>query len=69
MSSGGEFPRDFNITNSDEYLVCAHQEGDYALAVFKRNKVTGELTQVDHQQQAPEGVCVQFYSNSQTCLI
>ena len=41
-------------------LVCAHQEGDYALAVFKRNKVTGELTQVDHQQQAPEGVCVQF---------
>lgn len=60
VSSGGEFPRDFNITNSDEYLVCAHQEGDYALTVFKRNRVTGELTQVDHQQQAPEGVCVQF---------
>ena len=22
VKSGGEFPRDFNITESDEYLVC-----------------------------------------------
>ncbi len=60
VPSGGAFPRDFNITQSDDYLVCAHQEGDYALTVFKRDKVTGELEKVDHQQAAPEGVCVQF---------
>ena len=58
--SGGEFPRDFNITNSDDFLVCAHQEGDYALTVFSRDKNTGELTQVDNQAEAAEGVCVKF---------
>ncbi|MDW8571525.1 lactonase family protein [Staphylococcus shinii] len=60
VSSGGEFPRDFNITDSDDYLVCAHQEGDYALTVFRRDKVTGELEKVDDKHTAPEGVCVQF---------
>ncbi|MDK9866440.1 MULTISPECIES: 6-phosphogluconolactonase [Staphylococcus] len=60
VSSGGEFPRDFNITDSDDFLVCAHQEGDYTLTVFKRDKITGELEKVDHHESAPEGVCVQF---------
>lgn len=60
VKSGGEFPRDFNITESDDYLVCAHQEGDYALTVFKRDKVTGNIEIVDNQETAPEGVCVQF---------
>ncbi|WP_436855718.1 6-phosphogluconolactonase [Staphylococcus caeli] len=60
VASGGEFPRDFNITESDDYLVCAHQEGDYVLTVFKRDKVTGKLEEVDRSHTAPEGVCVQF---------
>lgn len=60
VKSEGDFPRDFNITASDDYLVCAHQQGGYALVVFKRNKATGQLTLVDKQQTAPEGVCVQF---------
>ncbi|MBF7016661.1 6-phosphogluconolactonase [Staphylococcus durrellii] len=58
--SGGEFPRDFNISNSDDYLVCAHQEGDYALTLFTRDKNTGELTQIDNHAEAAEGVCVKF---------
>ena len=28
VKSGDQFPRDFNITESDDYLVCAHQEGN-----------------------------------------
>lgn len=58
--SGGEFPRDFNIVASDDYLVCAHQEGSSPLVVFKRDKATGTLTQTDNRATAPEGVCVQF---------
>ncbi|MCI2791991.1 MULTISPECIES: lactonase family protein [Staphylococcus] len=60
VKSGGSFPRDFNISLSDDYLVCAHQEDDSVLTVFKRDKATGELTMTDNQAHAPEGVCVQF---------
>src|SRR5699024_950242 len=60
VASGGAFPRDFNITESDDFLVCAHQEGDYEVVVFKRDKVTGKLEKADDHKNAPEGVCVQF---------
>lgn len=60
VASGGAFPRDFNITGSDDFLVCAHQEGDYEVVVFKRDKVTGKLEKADDNKNAPEGVCVQF---------
>lgn len=60
VSSGGVFPRDFNITPSNDYLVCAHQEGDSIITVFKRDSVTGLLEKVDDHQTAAEGVCVQF---------
>lgn len=60
VKSEGEFPRDFNITDSDNYLVCAHQEGNGVISVFKRDKSTGSLTLTDHHQHAPEGVFVTF---------
>lgn len=60
VASGGVFPRDFNITETDDFLVCAHQEDGYELTVFKRDKVTGKLEKSDGQYTAPEGVCVQF---------
>ncbi|MEJ7530513.1 beta-propeller fold lactonase family protein, partial [Staphylococcus hominis] len=37
-----------------------HQEGDYEVVVFKRDKVTGKLEKADDNKNAPEGVCVQF---------
>lgn len=58
--SGGEFPRDFNITSSDKFLVCAHEQGDSVVTVFERSKETGEITRCDSSQKAPEGVCVIF---------
>ncbi|MGC9678113.1 lactonase family protein [Staphylococcus warneri] len=60
VKSGDEFPRDFNITESDDYLVCAHQEGQSKLTVFERDKEKGTLTLKDQSTQAPEGVCVMF---------
>ena len=30
-----EFPRDFNITPDDNFVVCAHQEGESKVTVFK----------------------------------
>ena len=31
-----EFPRDFNITPDDNFVVCAHQEGESKVTVFKK---------------------------------
>ncbi|MFO3689712.1 6-phosphogluconolactonase [Staphylococcus felis] len=60
VSTQGEFPRDFNISESDRYLVVAHQEGDSRVSVFERDIENGTLTLRDQSQVAPEGVCVQF---------
>ena len=48
----GRISRDFNITESDEYLVCAHQEGNYALTVFRRDTNSGMLIATDNQYTA-----------------
>ncbi|ARJ50191.1 lactonase family protein [Staphylococcus lutrae] len=60
VASGGAFPRDFNITNDDAYLVVAHETGASEVVVFRRDEASGQLTLIDHQQSAPEGVCVKF---------
>lgn len=59
VTSGGTWPRDFNITPSDTFLVVAH-EHSYNLVLFTRNKETGKLTEIENEQKASEGVCVQF---------
>ncbi|MBO1198359.1 lactonase family protein [Staphylococcus simiae] len=58
--TGDDFPRDFNITPSNKYLVCAHEQGQSKVTVFERNEQTGELTLTDDHSQALEGVCVIF---------
>ncbi|KAA1037729.1 lactonase family protein [Macrococcus equipercicus] len=56
---GGDWPRDFNITPSDKFLVCAHEvSGNVSL--FERDSATGRLTLLENDKQAAEGVCVQF---------
>ncbi|WP_114603006.1 lactonase family protein [Staphylococcus sp. EZ-P03] len=60
VKTGGEFPRDFNISDDDQFIVCAHQEGSSPVTVLKRDKATGRLTLTDDHQQAAEGVCVIF---------
>ncbi|TDM13985.1 lactonase family protein [Macrococcus bovicus] len=61
VDCGGDWPRDFNISNDDQFLVCAHEvSGNVAL--FERDTETGRLTLLEKEQQAAEGVCVQFLS-------
>ncbi|MCG3399915.1 lactonase family protein [Staphylococcus massiliensis] len=60
VKTEGEFPRDFNITPSDDYIVVAHQEADSVVTVFKRDKDSGRLTLTYRTHTANEGVCVTF---------
>ena len=59
IQSEGDFPRDFAIDPSEEYLVCAHQNSDN-LTLFYRDKQTGILSLLKKDIFAPECVCVKF---------
>lgn len=57
VSSNGDFPRDFNFNQAEDFLICAHQESDN-LVLFSRDADTGKLTVVQDDIVAPECVCV-----------
>lgn len=59
VSTQGDFPRDFSLNPSEEFLVCAHQNSDN-LTLFARNAQNGELTLLQKDVYAPEAVCVKF---------
>jgi 6-phosphogluconolactonase len=59
VASGGDFPRDFNLSADDAYVVCANQNTDN-LALFKRDATSGKLTLLQDDFEAPECVCVVF---------
>lgn len=59
VSTEGDWPRDFNISNDDQYLICAHERSGN-VTLFERDKTTGQLTYINNTAQAEEGVCVQF---------
>ena len=59
VSTQGDFPRDFSLNPSDEFLVCAHQNSDN-LTLFARNAQNGQLTLLQKDVYAPEAVCVKF---------
>src|SRR5690625_109211 len=55
----GETPRDFNLDETEEYLVVGHQDTDN-LTLFERNQEDGTLTLLQKDIEAPEVVCVAF---------
>lgn len=57
--TGGEWPRDFMIDPSENYLVVANQHTGN-LVLFSRDQETGKLTQLDSEIAVPEAVCVKF---------
>src|SRR5699024_186831 len=59
ISSEGDFPRDFALNPTENYLVCAHQNSDN-LTLYTRDQETGKLTCVQKDVYAPECVCVLF---------
>ncbi|MGM0125317.1 6-phosphogluconolactonase [Enterococcus sp. AZ194] len=59
ISTEGDFPRDFNLNPSNEFLVCANQNTDN-LTLYRRNAKNGKLEMIQKDIFAPECVCVYF---------
>ncbi|QDP39977.1 lactonase family protein [Radiobacillus deserti] len=59
VSTGGEWPRDFNLDPTGQYLVAANQETD-SIVLFSRDKHTGKLSLKQGPIAAPEPICVMF---------
>jgi 6-phosphogluconolactonase len=59
MPTGGDQPRNFNLTPDGAWLVCANQATDN-LIVFKVDEETGRLASTGRTLRAPKTVCVLF---------
>ncbi|MBY0504118.1 MAG: lactonase family protein [Bryobacteraceae bacterium] len=59
VPSGGEWPRNFNIDPSGEYLIAANERSD-RLAVFRIDAATGKLTATGETGEVGVPVCVKF---------
>ena len=57
ISTEGDFPRDFNLNATNEFLICANQNSDN-LTVYRRDAENGQLTMIQKDIFAPECVCV-----------
>lgn len=55
----GDHPRDFALSNTEEFVVVAHQNTDN-LTLFSRDAGTGRLTLIEKDVYAPEVVCTYF---------
>jgi 6-phosphogluconolactonase len=53
----GEFPRDFNFSQEENFLIVVNQNSDN-ITLFARNKKTGRLTLLQENQFLPAGTCV-----------
>lgn len=59
IPSEGDFPRDFDLNKTEDFLIVAHQNSDN-LTVFARNAQTGRLELKEKDIYAPECVCTYF---------
>lgn len=57
ISTEGDFPRDFNLDQTENFLVCANQNSDN-LTLYSRDAETGILSLLQKDIFAPEAVCV-----------
>ncbi|MEX1018783.1 MAG: lactonase family protein [Litorilinea sp.] len=58
-SSQGEFPRNFNLDPSGEWLIAANQN-THNVFVYQVDTKTGKLTATDQSAVIPYPVCVKF---------
>ncbi|MFT8310319.1 MAG: lactonase family protein [Sporolactobacillus sp.] len=56
-SSGGEWPRDFELDPSGNFVIAANQNSSN-LVLFKRNTETGLLTNLQSSLSVPNPVCI-----------
>jgi 6-phosphogluconolactonase len=61
-ATGGEWPRDFALDPSEQYIVASNQHTGN-LVLFARDTETGKLTKLNSEVQVPEVVCVKFRSH------
>lgn len=59
VPTGGDQPRNFNLTPDGEWLLCANQTTDN-LIVFKVDAATGRLAPTGRTTEVPRAVCVLF---------
>lgn len=59
IATEGDFPRDFNLDPTENFLVCGHQNSDN-LTLFTRDQKSGLLALAQKDVFAPEVVCVDF---------
>src|SRR5690606_30408540 len=57
--TGGEGPRNFNISPDGQFLLVANQNTNN-ITVFERNQETGELTDIGKQIEVSTPVCIVF---------
>lgn len=60
ISSEGDFPRDFNFSHDEKYLLAANQNSEN-LTLYQRSPETGKLTLLQKNVSCPEPICVQRY--------
>ncbi|MDI7743393.1 lactonase family protein [Lysinibacillus fusiformis] len=59
ISSEGDWPRDFSLDPTEEYIVGSNQNSNN-LVPYKRNKETGTLTLLKSDIPVPNPVCIKF---------
>ncbi|MDR0922229.1 MAG: lactonase family protein [Lactobacillales bacterium] len=57
ISTEGIFPRDFNLSHSEEFVIAANQDSDNA-TLYRRDKENGTLTLLQKDVFIPEATCV-----------
>jgi len=59
VPTGGDLPRNFNLSPDGEWLLCAHQATDNVM-LFKVDTQTGRLAATGRSVKVPKAVCVLF---------
>lgn len=59
LSTEGDFPRDFALDPTEQFVVVGHQNSDN-LTLFSRDPENGKLTLLQKDVFAPECVCIHF---------
>lgn len=57
ISTEGDFPRDFNLSKDESFLLASNQNSDN-LTLYKRDATTGKLSLLQKDVACPEPVCV-----------
>ena len=60
ISTEGDFPRDFNLSSDESFLLASNQNSDN-LTLYKRDPETGKITLLQKDVACPEPVCVQRF--------